>query len=79
MVNSADVWLIHQEDSPAFKLSEEGFDVWLGNSRGSKYSRMHTDLDPDTDAKFWNFSFIEMAMFDLPAMVDYITEATKQE
>ena len=76
MVNSADIWLLHQEESPAFKLSEDGFDVWLGNSRGSKYSREHATLDPDTDPEFWNFSFVEMAMFDLPSMIDYIQEQT---
>jgi lysosomal acid lipase/cholesteryl ester hydrolase len=64
--------LLKQEESPAFKLSADGFDVWLANSRGNKYSRDHTHYNPDTDAEFWNFSFIEMAMFDLPAMVDYI-------
>lgn len=79
MVNSSDIWLLHQEDSPAIKLAEEGFDVWLANSRGSKYSRQHTHLDPDSDPEFWNFSFIEMAMFDVPAYIDYITEITKQE
>ena len=79
MVNSSDVWLLHQEDSPALKLSEDGFDVWLANSRGSKYSREHVDFDPDSDPEFWNHSFIEMAMFDLPAVIDYVTEETKQE
>jgi lysosomal acid lipase/cholesteryl ester hydrolase len=79
MTNSSDIWLLSQENSPALRLSEEGFDVWLVNSRGNKYSRQHTDLDPDQDAEFWNFTYIEMAMFDLPAQIDYITENTKQE
>ena len=79
MVNSSDIWLLHQEQSPAIKLSEEGFDVWLLNSRGSKYSREHASLDPDSDPEFWNFSFIEMAMFDLPACIDYVTSLTNQE
>jgi lysosomal acid lipase/cholesteryl ester hydrolase len=79
MVNSADIWLLHQEQSPALKMASEGFDVWLANSRGSKYSRTHEKYDPDSSLEFWNFSFIEMAMFDLPQSVDYVLEQTGRQ
>ena len=51
------------EKSLAFKLADEGYDVWLGNSRGNTYSRKHKSLDPDRDKKFWDFSFYEMAVY----------------
>lgn len=35
--------------APAFLLAEKGFDIWLGNARGTRHSRKHVSLDPDTD------------------------------
>lgn len=67
MVNSADIWVMAQEKSIAFQLAEQGYDVWFGNNRGSKYSRRHESLNADTDDKFWNFSYVEMGKFDFPA------------
>ena len=70
ILSSADTWVINPNtDGPAFKLAREGYDVWLGNSRGSKYGRNHVSLDPDDEedsAKFWQHSFVEMGEYDLP-------------
>lgn len=58
----------------AYILAEAGFDVWLGNARGTFYSRNHVSLDPDNrnDAnQFWRFSWEEIGRLDLPAMIDY--------
>lgn len=59
-------------DSLAFLLANSGYDVWLGNTRGSTYSLNHTHLDHRYDVKYWDFSFHEMAIYDLPTMIDYI-------
>ncbi|XP_014258371.1 lipase 3-like [Cimex lectularius] len=68
------------EQGLAFLLADNGYDVWLGNSRGTSYSREHKTLDADVDKKeYWNFSFHEMGYYDMPAMIDFITEYTKQE
>ena len=71
---SADCWVVNEHTSaPAFQLARQGYDVWIGNQRGSKYSRKHQTLDPDVDKKeFWQFSFQEMGEIDAPTQIDYI-------
>ncbi|VEN59465.1 unnamed protein product [Callosobruchus maculatus] len=59
-----------------YMLAEEGYDVWLGNARGNMYSRNHTTLDPDKNMTFWDFSWHEIGLVDLPAMIDYILDQT---
>ncbi|KYM76202.1 Lysosomal acid lipase/cholesteryl ester hydrolase [Atta colombica] len=75
LCSSAD-WVIAGKDKGlAFILADQGYDVWLGNIRGNTYSRAHVSLSP-SDSRFWNFSFHEMGIYDLPAMISYITNIT---
>lgn len=50
----------------------------MGNSRGNTYSRAHKTLTTK-DSKFWDFSWHEMGIYDLPAAIDYILSITQQE
>ncbi|KAK9828442.1 hypothetical protein WJX72_000027 [[Myrmecia] bisecta] len=71
-------WVNNGADaSLAFILADAGFDVWMGNSRGSTYSRRHINLSADS-AEFWAFSWDEMAAFDLPAFIDFALAATHE-
>ncbi|KAK9235480.1 Alpha/Beta hydrolase protein [Lipomyces kononenkoae] len=61
-----------------FLLVERGYDVWLGNNRGNKYSKKHVHLQA-SDNEFWNFSMDEFALYDIPDTIDYILAATGQK
>jgi len=62
-------------DSLGYILHNEGFDVWLGNSRGNMYSTNHTTLNTSQDP-FWEFSFDQMARYDLPSQLSYTLQYT---
>lgn len=54
-----------------FLLADLGYDVWLGNSRGTTESRRSCKLDPDRDPAFWDFSWHEVGVHDLPSSINY--------
>ena len=64
-----------KNDSIASVLAHAGYDVWLGNNRGNRYSPMHVDHSPQSH-EYWNFSIDHLAQFDVPAMVRHICQAT---
>lgn len=78
LLGSADDWVIAgRESALAYMLSEAGYDVWMGNARGNKHSRKHIILEP-SEAEFWDFSWHEIGVFDLPAMIDYVLNKTEE-
>ena len=52
--------------------------MWLGNNRGNIHSRKHKTLDTKSK-EFWDFSFVELGDFDLPAMIDKALEVSGNE
>lgn len=76
--DSSDSWLVTgPASSLAYQLSSLGYDVWLYNSRGNKYSKGHVKNLPNVE--YWNFGYEEMGTQDLPAVIDYITSINKQQ
>ncbi|OWA51221.1 Lysosomal acid lipase/cholesteryl ester hydrolase [Hypsibius exemplaris] len=55
-------------ESLGFILADAGYDVWLGNMRGNVYGLKHKSF-PITSKEFWDFTFDEMAAYDLPAII----------
>ena len=53
-------------------MAKNGFDVWVANSRGWSFSRMHRDWDPQIDKEYWDFSFQDMAKYDTKAIIEWI-------
>lgn len=79
LMDSSIVWVNNgRERSLGLVLAELGYDVWLGNNRGNAWSRRHVSLNPNTDSRFWDFSFDEMGEFDLPAVVDFCLQVSQQ-
>jgi len=62
------------------QLAREGYDVWLPNCRGNIFSTEHIKREVYDSYKFysdfWNFTFHEMAVYDLPAYIEYIVSMT---
>lgn len=57
-VDSAEWLSTGAERGLGFVLADQGYDVWLSNLRGTRWSRKHTTLNPDTDGKkYWNFRY----------------------
>ncbi|CAN1783930.1 Triacylglycerol lipase 2 [Linum perenne] len=69
--------LLPPRQSLAFVLADHGYDVWIANSRGTKYSRGHTSLSTD-EKGYWDWSWDELVKYDLPATVDYVHHQTGQ-
>ncbi|XP_039305526.1 lipase 3 [Solenopsis invicta] len=76
--NSAVFVTSGRENSLGFILADAGYDVWLGNVRGSTYSREHTN-SKISKKDYWDFSWHEMGTIDLPTMIDYIVKTTGRE
>ncbi|XP_004513191.1 triacylglycerol lipase 2 isoform X2 [Cicer arietinum] len=72
-------WLMNPpEQNLPLILADNGFDVWIANTRGTRYSRRHVSLDPSNPA-YWNWSWDELVTYDLPAVFDYVFSQTGQK
>lgn len=79
LLMNSEVWvcLTSAERSIPFVLVELGYDVWLGNNRGNKYSKKSIYHDPNS-TKFWDFSMDNFAWNDIPDSIEYVLEVTQE-
>ncbi|KKY33914.1 putative sterol esterase tgl1 [Diaporthe ampelina] len=79
LLMNSEVWvcLTDAQKVLPFILVERGFDVWLGNNRGNKYSKKSVRSAP-TSLEFWNFSIDEFAFHDIPNSIEYVLSSTGQ-
>ncbi|XP_073958285.1 lipase 3-like [Choristoneura fumiferana] len=79
MGSSANFIHVGSDYAIAYNLADAEFDVWLGNARGNTYSRAHVSLNPDDSQEkhdFFDFSWEEIGLIDLPTMIDYALAKT---
>ena len=62
---------------PAFLFADAGYDIWLGNSRGSYHSLGHIKWNYNTDPQYWQFTWQHMADYDIPAVIPFVLQYTK--
>ncbi|KDP30819.1 hypothetical protein JCGZ_13762 [Jatropha curcas] len=78
LLDGATWLLLPPKQSLAFLLADNGYDVWIANTRGTKYSRGHISLAP-TDPAYWDWSWDELVAYDLPATFKYVHDQTGQK
>lgn len=79
LLMNSEVWvcLTDEQRCLPFRLVELGYDVWLGNNRGNKYSKKSILWSPSAPV-FWNFSMDQFAFHDIPDSIEYILSVTAQ-
>ena len=81
LFDSSYTWvMLENEYSLPILLAKEGYDVWLTNTRGNSLCYEHRNSKQfnanDIYSHYWDFSFHEMAIYDLPANIMYIKTIT---
>ncbi|XP_030763075.1 lipase 1-like, partial [Sitophilus oryzae] len=73
MLNSRS-YMSNGNNSIVFYFTKHGYDVWMGNFRDAEFCS-HEAISRN-DPKYWDFSFHENALYDLPANFKYIYNMT---
>ena len=79
LIDGGFTFLILEQDSLAKKLCDEGYKVYIPYIRGTQFSRSHLDYDSSLNSEYWDFSFDQMAQYDLPAVINYVKEKDNVE
>ncbi|KAK8934116.1 Triacylglycerol lipase 1 [Platanthera zijinensis] len=79
LFQGGDTWFLNPvNESLGFILADYGFDVWVGNVRGTRWSRKHITLS-EHDRAYWDWSWQDLAQYDLAAMLGYIQNETSSK
>lgn len=74
LLSSSIDWILNGPGKAlAYVLADAGYDVWMSNIRGNRYSRKHRYYNTESE-EYWDFSWHDVAMYDVPKIVDYILD-----
>jgi lysosomal acid lipase/cholesteryl ester hydrolase len=76
LMQDAESFLCGGSTSLVSHLVNAGYDVWIGNNRGTKYSSNHLKFNRD-HIDYWNYCIDDLAVYDVPAMVEYVLQETR--
>ena len=77
-INSSDQFFIVNDNKRlGYYLVDKGYDVWLFNQRGNKYSLDHTDKQI-TQEKYFGYTCDDVACYDIPACYENIMDITRK-
>lgn len=69
-----------KEKSLAYYLQEKGYDVWIGNNRGSKFSSKHVSKDSKkVNGDYWEFCMDHFVRYDIVSEIEFIKKRTDAE
>ena len=75
-IDDSDVMVANGDPyAPAFFFATGGYDIWLPNIRGNRYSRINDHMSPD-DKEFWDFNMENMGMIDMREYIAFIKNKT---
>lgn len=57
-----------------YVLAAQGYDVWVGNNRGTKHSLRNSHLKD-----YWEYNFDHFVQYDQPTMIEGILKETKAD
>ncbi|XAR59412.1 Triacylglycerol lipase [Bertholletia excelsa] len=76
---AGDAWFLNSmNQSLGYILADEGFDVWTASVRCTRWSHGHVSLS-EKDKDFWDWSWEDLALYDLAAMLTYINSISNSK
>ena len=75
--NSGLCYFYLEDKSLPYLLQERGYDVWIGNNRGSEPCLKHISKDSSkSTGDFWDFSMDDFIKYDIISEINYIKNRT---
>lgn len=75
LYGSSEDWILTGKNGLAYYLADEGFDVWMGNTRRNKPYREYETVQFNCKEN-WRFTWDEVGRADLSAAIDYVLQTT---